>query len=391
MILKYFKNSYPDSFIKVANKIGRKYEQNINLDLLNPNQKHVMLCYLYLGDKKISDAHHTNILRANQMIKCLIDFGYCIDVCDCVDDFSYYALKDKKYDVILGFGHVYTLFALSNLESRKILFVTENNPLVVSEKYAERIAYFKKRHPHVDCRKSLIRNNYYDVKQYEISDLAIVVSSNYNANTMKPYFENIYTINSNAFFNSNFSFNPSYFREAIEKTKRHFLWFGSDGIIHKGADILIDAFKEMPNCYLDLYGISEPERKLVYSILGSNTHDCGRVNPLREEFIEKVVKKHCFLIFPSCSEGMSTAVGTCMAHGIIPILTKDCGYEPCEYIIQLDGWRVEDIKAAVHRVLSMSNEEILRMREGCYRYAREQFSLMHFDKSFRGIIKEIAK
>ena len=37
----------------------------------------------------------------------------------------------------------------------------------------------------------------------------------------------------------------------------------------------------------------------------------------------------------------------------------------------------------------MSNDEILKMRQDCFKYAREQFSLMKFDESFRIIMDEI--
>ena len=115
----------------------------------------------------------------------------------------------------------------------------------------------------------------------------------------------------------------------------------------------------------------------------------GFINVQCQDFIENVAKKHSFLLFPSCSEGMSTAVATCMAHGLIPIVTKECGYEPCEFIIELSDDRVETIKTAVLKVLSMSDDEVLQLRRGAYSYAREHFSLRAFDVSFRKIMKEI--
>ena len=88
------------------------------------------------------------------------------------------------------------------------------------------------------------------------------------------------------------------------------------------------------------------------------------------------------MILDSCSEGMSTAVSTCMAHGIIPIVSMECGFNEAPCIIQLEDNSVEGVKAAIQRACDMSDEEVLAMRKDCYEYARNQFSLEHFDHVF---------
>lgn len=380
---------YPQQAVKLGRFFGGKYQVNINLDLLNSSQKKVLLCYLHLEDVDFDKVKHANYMHANQIVKYFINNDYCIDVCTCSDIFSFEILKNKKYDIVIGLGEVFKRICKSQSTAKKIIFITENNPIIVSKKYAERIAYFKQRHPYINCDASMVRKGYIDEDMFELSDLAIIMSSRYNAESMKHYFDKEYLINSNAFINSEYVFDRANLENRIEQIKRNFLWFGSDGLIHKGVDILIDAFKEMPELAINFYGLSTAERRLFHKLRVSNTLDCGRVNVQKTEFIDKIVNQHCFIIFPSCSEGMSTAVATCMAHGIIPILTKECGFEPNEYIIELGGWHIEDIKCAVKRAISMNNEDILNFREGCFQYARKNFSLEKFDSSFEDIMDDI--
>ena len=96
-----------------------------------------------------------------------------------------------------------------------------------------------------------------------------------------------------------------------------------------------------------------------------------------------------FVFFPSCSEGMSTAIATCMAHGIIPIITKECGFESAPCIIELEDFRIESIISTIRRIEKMNVDEILGMREKCYYYARNNFSLNNFDINFRNIMNQI--
>lgn len=392
-LIKEFVRSLLRKHLQLAVKIGRffggKYQVNINLDLLNSQQKKVLLSYLYLEDVDLTKVKHTNYMHANQIVKYFIDNEYCVDVCACSDIFSYEILKHKKYDIIIGLGEVFKRICKDQPNAQKIIFITENNPIIVAQKYAERIAYFTQRHPYINCNASIIRKGYIDEDMFETSDLAIIMNSRYNAESMKHYFDNVYLINSNAFINTGYAFDRANMQGRIEQTKRNFLWFGSDGFIHKGVDILIDAFKEMPEFSISFYGLSTTEKSLFHKLKASNTVDCGRINVQNPEFVDTVINRHCFIIFPSCSEGMSTAVATCMAHGIIPILTKECGFEPNEYIIELEGWHIEDIKNAVNRAVSMTNEEILTFREGCFQYACENFSLKKFDSSFKGIMDKI--
>lgn len=380
---------YPQEAVKLGRFFGGKYQVNINLDLLNSSQKKVLLCYLHLEDVDFDKVKHANYMHANQIVKYFINNDYCIDVCACSDIFSFEILKNKKYDIVIGLGEVFKRICKSQPTAKKIILITENNPIIVSKKYAERIAYFKQRHPYINCDASMVRKGYIDEDMFELSDLAIIMNSRYNAESMKHYFDKEYLINSNAFINSEYVFDRANLENRIEQIKRNFLWFGSDGLIHKGVDILIDAFKEMPELAINFYGLSTAERRLFHKLRVSNTLDCGRVNVQKTEFIDKIVNQHCFIIFPSCSEGMSTAVATCMAHGIIPILTKECGFEPNEYIIELGGWHIEDIKCAVKRAISMNNEDILNFREGCFQYARKNFSLEKFDSSFEDIMDDI--
>lgn len=391
-MIKYLLNLFKEKYSEEAQRLGRfflaKELTDINLNLCDKKQPRVLICYTNMLDVNYENPCHANILHATQMIHYFIRLGYCVDFCHYADKMAFKFLGHKKYDVIIGQGTSYKDFCINSSIPIRINFITENHPLVVDIKYKERLDYFKKRHPNIDSNPSIRRMGVIDVEQFEISTHGILMNSDFNARNFKE-FDVLRRINSNSIYNEKWKFNDIDMAEAISNNRENILWFGSGGLIHKGLDILIDAMREMPNMQLNCYGIRKEEYSLFDRLKAKNTYNRGRINVMSDAFNKEVVLKHNFIVFPSCSEGMSTAVATCMAYGIIPIITKECGFVPTDYMITLEDFHVECIKNAIIETLKMSNDEILKLRRNCFEYAREQFSLKKFDESFEIIMDEI--
>lgn len=388
ILIKYLKKNIRFS-IFLSEFFGGKCVSNINMDILNPNQKRVLICYLEVHNIEVNRVMHANVLQAMVMIKFFIDFGFCVDVCDCQNELAPIITKDRRYDIIIGQGNNFKTACIFHKESHKILYVTESLPSSVQRNYQVRKEYFEKRHPSIDIISSPARSGFFDDEMFTMADSAIVMSSLYNIEPMRKCIDNIYPINCNTLINGKFIFDEAKCRYLLASIKKRFLWFGSKGFIHKGCDIVLDVFREMSEFTIDFYGLDRKEKKIFNQLKSANTNDCGFINVQSKEFVDEVVYKHCFLIFPSCAEGMCTSVATCMAHGIIPIVTKETGFDPCEWIIELRDYKKETIIKAIYDVVNMSDDEIIRLKKGCIKYALQNFSIGHFDKEFRNIMAQI--
>lgn len=386
-ILKYLKKKYPRETQRLGNALLAKIQTDINIDFCNDKQPKVLICYANIFRINFSYPQHANIMHYVQMIQYFIKNGYCIDLCYYAEKEAFNVLKNKKYNVIIGQGEAYKYFCKETYIPVRINFITENHPLTVIEKYRERLDYFKERHPHINPNMSISRTGVIDVEQFKISTHGILMNSNYNALNFRE-FKFLRKISSNAIFDKKWTFKNDIILDAISISRNNILWFGSKGLIHKGLDILIDAVKDMP-IYLNCYGIQKNEYDLFNKLKAPNIYNKGHINVLSNSFIDEVVLKHNFIIFPSCSEGMNTAVATCMAYGIIPIVTKECGFEPADCILELDDYHVDSIKTTILYISNLSDMEIFNFRQQCYKYAREHFTLNNFDRSFKTIMDEI--
>ena len=369
------------------------FQRNINLQLVptveKKRQKRVLISYVSLNDIDFKRAIHPNVFHINQMIQYFIKNDYCVDLCWHNDMNAYKTFIGEQYDVIIGFGKVYKQFCSNTEIKKRICFITENHPVTVLSNYSERVEYFHQRHKEVPEKLSFPRTDNFDDKMFRMSTEGILMSSEFNAKNFQKDFNHLFLINANATINPSYFFDKVYVLNTVEQCRYNLLWFGSSGLIHKGLDILIDAIKEMPEYELHCYGIQDNEVKLYNKLKSPNVTNCGSINVMSKQFINDVINKHNFMVFPSCSEGMSTAVATVMAHGIIPIVTRECGFNNISCVIEIENVEVETLKSLLLDVTKWPAEKIVDMRYNCYHYARDNYSLEHFDRQFGEIMDNI--
>lgn len=362
---------------------------NINLDLTNPCQKKALMVYDPLIAKDVLATNHAKYYHENQMMHYFVSKGYALDICCYRDEDILKKISSRKYDVVIGQGLAFRKVCrqLAN-DTKKILFCSENNPLVVLEKYKERLEYFKERHPNVSTSDAEARIGIFTKDDFELSDNIILMSSQYNALSFREFFDTVYTINVNAISNMYFSLDKSL--PTFGHNKNRFVTFGVTGLIHKGVDILCDAFRQRPQCQLDLYGVDmNKEYRILEKIKPTNVANCGWLIPSTEKFVTEIVEQHDFVILDSCSEGMASGVATCMMHGLIPIITKECGFNDIPGILVLDDFKVETVAKILDRISSMSEDEVRGLRVLAYQTAQKEFSIEKFTEDFGSVMDRI--
>lgn len=106
--------------------------------------------------------------------------------------------------------------------------------------------------------------------------------------------------------------------------RRRYLWFGSGGLVHKGLDLVLEAFAEMPDHELWICGPIRRERDFERTYFrelyrSPNIRTVGWVDVAPKPFLE--LAKSCLgLVYPSCSEGGGSSVYTCMHAGLLPLI-----------------------------------------------------------------------
>jgi hypothetical protein len=338
----------------------------INQDCLR-KQKKILLVYQDYDRSAYSLRYanvHTNLQEMFQMIKVLIDMDFCIDVCDCNNTDAAKEISSDYYDYILGFGEMFKLAKEKNPKAYTIIYMTENPFTVSNMRERERIDYFYQR---TGKKVAFERTGkYYKENDELMADSVICLGE-------RCYFKNanVQRVYPSAFKNPNYTINRH-----DKRSSTKFLVFGVKGFVHKGNDLLIEVFEKHPEWTLLMCGRDIPkECKKLGIKLPSNVIDCGFVDVKSDKFVE--LSGQCrFILLPSCSEGMSTSLLTCMRHGLIPVTMRGTGMDELEeYCEYFDGFNIEEIENTLCKLVARNSDELLKQSDKIFDYANETFTL----------------
>lgn len=123
------------------------------------------------------------------------------------------------------------------------------------------------------------------------------------------------------------------FDEAKEhhRTRGRFLWLGSRGMVHKGLDLVLEAFAAAPDLHLTVCGPVHDESDFVEAYRAelfatANIDVLGFVDVTSSAFADLAARTSA-LIYPSSSEGCAGSVVTAMHAGLVPIVSRESGVD----------------------------------------------------------------
>jgi glycosyltransferase involved in cell wall biosynthesis len=180
----------------------------------------------------------------------------------------------------------------------------------------------------------------------------------------------------------------------FDSCRKNFLWFGSNGFVHKGLDLVLDVFAEMPDYHLYVCGPIQQEKdfenayyKELYQ--SQNIHTVGWVDIESPAFIE-VANQCTGIIYPSCAEGQAGSVVTCMHTGLIPIISYESGVDvSSNFGLILEDCSIETIKRSIESISSLPGEQIRQMSRRAWEFARANHTREKFAEEYKKIILNI--
>jgi glycosyltransferase involved in cell wall biosynthesis len=180
----------------------------------------------------------------------------------------------------------------------------------------------------------------------------------------------------------------------IEGRRRRFVYFGGIGFVHKGLDLVLEAFAGAPELELLVCAPVERERDFARAF-ARELHQTPNIRCLgwqdvgRPRFLE-IARGALATVFPSCSEGGGGSVVTAMHTGLIPVVTRETSVDvaPC-YGVLLGDAGVETIRAAVRELAARPGSELAAMSRAAREQARRHHTRERFAVAWREAIVEI--
>jgi glycosyltransferase involved in cell wall biosynthesis len=169
--------------------------------------------------------------------------------------------------------------------------------------------------------------------------------------------------------------------------RNRFVWLGSGGLVHKGLDLTLEAIAAMPDCHLTVCAPVDNDdgfKRAFYRELYQmpNIETLGFVEIGGDTF-RRIASESAALIYPSCSEGLSTSTVECMHAGLIPIVTHETGVPTEDFGFEISPCTPERIREIVRDVVCMAPDELRRRSERSWEFARAHHTREKFAVAYR--------
>lgn len=327
---------------------------------------------------------HSNYQESKVIAEIFDRLGYQVDIIN--NDRKYFGSL-SEYDVIFGEGIPMYQAIENDVNATIIYYGTGSHPWQCTNSSLLRVSDFYKQHKFSALSSARV-NDYSWGLAASMADGVICIG---NETTKQTFIDN----GSNIVFPLDPTFIERSDNEYIidnktfTEARKHVLWFGSYGLLHKGLDITIEAFRSKPDWTLHVCGYTAAEEQLLRVINPpKNVVIHGFVNVLSDSF--KDIAMQCgFVILPSCSEGTATAIITAVGNGVmIPIVTPECGFDIDDFgfIIEMNKESVID---TLLKIEAMPSSALYQMAVLANFEVRKRYTLDRFVKKIDLYINKI--
>jgi glycosyltransferase involved in cell wall biosynthesis len=338
----------------------------IRLKPVNPGDKNLLLSYITSPFRMNSDNsafhNHTNMWECLQIAKIWANNGYTVDVIDWDNNVF---IPKKNYQVFIDIhSNMERIAPLLDKDCKKILHITGAHWKFQNEAEMKRLSELKQR------KNSLLlpRRQVPPSLGIEYADCATILGNTFTQNTFayagKPLFQ--IPLSTTVTF--------PFIKRDFQKIRNNFVWLGSSGMVHKGLDLVLDAFSQLQDYHLSVCGPVHQEKdfeelyyKELYQSANITTH--GFIDIRSSQFLE-IIKNACGLIYPSCSEGQAGSVVTCLHAGLIPVISPQSGVDINDFGILLKECSIEDIIGSIQNLSHQPEEDLRKMSKDAWIFAR---------------------
>ncbi len=394
-ISRRVKTRFRETLRRVGLEITRytpdPYERKISLKPEKPSQGDVLFSFLVdpflvKPDDPIFNSH-THYWECLQIAQIFLDLGYAVDVIDSHN--QTFRPGGKRYSFFVGHRINFDRVADSLKKSGCVKIAhldtahwIANNHLTYQRKFDLQ----QRRGVALNGSHRMIEVN----QAIEKADHAVTYGNRFTLDTyryaQKPLFR--VPISTCAVFP--WSENKNY-----GASRSNFLWFGSGGFVHKGLDLVLEAFAEMPNCHLYVCGPLQKEKDFVRAYYKelyetTNIHAVGWVDVGGPEFKE-ITNKCVGLVYPSCSEAGGGSAIVCMHAGLIPIVSYESSVDVNDFGVILKDNSITTIKNTVQIISDLSGEQLQGMARNAWEFARANHTREKFAEEYKRIILNICK
>jgi glycosyltransferase involved in cell wall biosynthesis len=176
----------------------------------------------------------------------------------------------------------------------------------------------------------------------------------------------------------------------MDRCRNRFIWLGGNGVVHKGLDLLLEAFADLPDCHLTVCGNVSIEKQFV-SIYQKELYGLPNIEVIEwidtlSDRFRKIATESVAVIVPSASELSCGSVIAGMMTGLIPVTTPSSDIDVKDIGFSIKDDSVAAISSAVCAVRDHSTAGLEDMSRASWEAAHQRFGREKFLQAYRETI-----
>ena len=373
---------------QIPAKIRDRIEENrlVRLQPARAPRGYLLLSYMlepFLGESSRPAFAHSRFWESYDMASAFLEEGFAADV---IRYTNRSFVPRQRYDFVIDARrNMERLAPVLDPRCVKIMHLDTSHLLFHSAAELNRLhALYRRRGAALQPRRIESPNHGLD-----IADCATLLGNETTRATYGPVRKPIYLLPVTPTL-----LHPEMRQRETDANRRNFVWFNSVGMVHKGLDLVLEAFAAMPDLNLIVCGRVTEEEDFVDAYRRElfetpNIRLVGWLDAssaaLREIFDTSIAT-----ILTSCSEGQSSAIVTCMHAGLIPIVSRQCGVDVRDDSgIVLENCSVPEIQAAVRRIAQLPTDRLAHMSQAALKFVQTNHTRERFSATYRRIVREL--
>ena len=362
-----------------------KHTQTISLRPKGRSRGNVLLSYIIdpflLKGAPVSN-DHTHYFESYQIAKSFLDRGFALDIISYRNG-TWVPLKEYAY-FIAARTNLERIANLLNASCVKVAHLDTAHWLFNNTAAHERLHDLQQRRGITLSNAKMVDPNW----AIESADLGTVLGNQFTTDTYQYADKPIHRIPISA---------PCVYpwdhEKDFDRSRNHYVWFGSNGFVHKGLDLALEAFSQMPEFHLSVCGPFDQEPRFMEAFHKElyetpNIHALGWVDVAGPEFRD-FARQAIGLVYPTCSEGGGGSVITCMHAGLVPIISYEASVDVHDTGTILERCSVEEIKEQVERLSCRPAKELQECARGAWELARRTHTRERFATNFDDFVDAV--
>jgi len=364
-----------------------KLDQVVSIEVDGVSRGRVLLSYLlypFLLDEGEAVPHdHTNYWESLQIAETFLELGYSVDVID-YRNMSFNPTRNYAFFIDIRFN-MERLAPILNSDCVKISHHDTAHILFHNTAEQLRLLQLQRRRGMTLKPLQLEPTNL----AIEHADYVTIIGNDFTLETYryagKPLFP--LPVPSAVMYDS-----PE--NKDFDAVRVRFIWMGSWGLVHKGLDLLLDAFVRMPQYELYICGPIKQQREFAEAFDTElyntpNIHTLDWVD-VASDYFRELTHSCVGLVYASCSEGQAGAVITCMHAGLIPIVSRESGVDiDDDYGELLTECTVEEIMEAVNSIAQAPSDRLEKMSRCAWEHVRVNNTRENYARVYRSTMERI--